>query len=433
MWKKVVTVLLVLSMLLALSACGSSANSAANSTVGGGTNSGNQAEEPVEVIFHHCKVEVKDGFEELAKVFNETHPEYRVVMELHDTGTLAEMFATGNPPDMVYTLGYSELQLAEFLKNDKLLPVDDLELFDVVSPSFKEGITFSDGHIYGAPILSCGKGIMYNKELFEKAGITQLPTTSDELWAACDKLEAIGVTPFVGGHQEAWTMHENLWRIFFSQYADPSFIQDRIDGKVKFADEIIPAWTEWIDNYTKYSSPDMLQINWATALGELFSENAAMIINGPWTIQSINEMDPAVGAKFGMFGMCSTDDPAKNVIVEDVDTIMLLVNSGDEAKIEACKAFLNWVDTSEEGRSIIANSIKCPNPIGVEFEGTGVDADIMKASTEGNTIFATTGLNVPAGWAQEVTVQTQKYIMGEITAEELGTKVDELWDSMYAG
>ena len=39
----------------------------------------------------------------------------------------------------------------------------------------------------------------YNKDLFTKAGITSFPKTWDELFTACDKLKAIGVTPFTYG------------------------------------------------------------------------------------------------------------------------------------------------------------------------------------------------------------------------------------------
>ena len=39
----------------------------------------------------------------------------------------------------------------------------------------------------------------YNKDLFTQAGIDAFPTTWDELYAACDKLKAIGVTPMTYG------------------------------------------------------------------------------------------------------------------------------------------------------------------------------------------------------------------------------------------
>jgi raffinose/stachyose/melibiose transport system substrate-binding protein len=39
----------------------------------------------------------------------------------------------------------------------------------------------------------------YNKDLFAKAGISTFPTNWTELFAACDKLKAAGITPFTYG------------------------------------------------------------------------------------------------------------------------------------------------------------------------------------------------------------------------------------------
>jgi raffinose/stachyose/melibiose transport system substrate-binding protein len=50
-----------------------------------------------------------------------------------------------------------------------------------------------------------GQGIVYNKDIFEKAGITKLPTNYQELLDACEKVKAIGVTPFFIPGKDAWT------------------------------------------------------------------------------------------------------------------------------------------------------------------------------------------------------------------------------------
>ena len=49
-----------------------------------------------------------------------------------------------------------------------------------------------DGHITGMPFLVQSHGFIYNKALFEQAGITELPTTLDELRTVCEKLTDAG-------------------------------------------------------------------------------------------------------------------------------------------------------------------------------------------------------------------------------------------------
>jgi raffinose/stachyose/melibiose transport system substrate-binding protein len=384
----------------------------------------------VDIVFYHQKTEVQTGFEELADAFNAENSDYNVIIEINEIGR-KEKFASGNPPSMMYSLDFSSMQLKDYLDNDLIIPVEDWDLFDSVLPEFKERLYFPDGHIYGVPILTAGKGIMYNTELFDKAGITKLPTTTTELWDACEKLEAIGVTPFVGGHQDKWTINQNLWRVFFCQNTDPSFTQKRINGEVKFADELIPKWTNWLDSYMKYSDERMIEINWPTALGDLLKEDAAMIINGPWTVQSLNEMDPTIGAKFKMIADITTEDPDRNVLVEDVDLFMLVVNV-DAEQVAGSKEFLTWIVTDEKAKSIFQESINCPNPIGIEISGTAVDEDIMEQINRGDSVFASVGLDVPAGWESEMGSLTQQYIIGEITAQEFGVEADKAWDTLYS-
>ena len=48
------------------------------------------------------------------------------------------------------------------------------------------------------------RGIFYAKDLYDAAGVTQTPTTVDELKAADDKLKATGVAPLALGAKDAW-------------------------------------------------------------------------------------------------------------------------------------------------------------------------------------------------------------------------------------
>lgn len=52
-----------------------------------------------------------------------------------------------------------------------------------------------DGEITSIPFEKAGAVFYYNKEVFEKAGITEFPKTWDELLEACKKIKDSGVTP----------------------------------------------------------------------------------------------------------------------------------------------------------------------------------------------------------------------------------------------
>jgi multiple sugar transport system substrate-binding protein len=68
-----------------------------------------------------------------------------------------------------------------------------------ITPEFKDRFieTFltpsvMNGQTYGLPIAASARAMYYNKDLFEKAGVTKVPDTWDEVKAAAEKIKAIG-------------------------------------------------------------------------------------------------------------------------------------------------------------------------------------------------------------------------------------------------
>ena len=66
------------------------------------------------------------------------------------------------------------------------------------------GLYQVDGKQYGVPFDLGMVGFWYNKELFEKAGISAPPATWGEFLDAVGKLKAAGITPIALGGKEKW-------------------------------------------------------------------------------------------------------------------------------------------------------------------------------------------------------------------------------------
>jgi multiple sugar transport system substrate-binding protein len=113
------------------------------------------------------------------------------------------MVQNGQVPDILQTGGYSG-----FVADGLLHKVDE-----IVSPAVQQDLLQKfadygkvDGTAYGLPFVSSARGLFYNKELFEKAGVAEPPKTWDELKAAAQKLKASGVSQPFGlplGQEEA--------------------------------------------------------------------------------------------------------------------------------------------------------------------------------------------------------------------------------------
>jgi multiple sugar transport system substrate-binding protein len=116
---------------------------------------------------------------------------------------VATMVQNGQVPDILQTGDYSG-----FVKDGLLYKTDEVLSPEVSKDMLTKFADFGkvDGTAYGIPFVSSARALFYNKELFEKAKITEPPKTWDELKAAAEKLKAAGVSQPFGlplGQEEA--------------------------------------------------------------------------------------------------------------------------------------------------------------------------------------------------------------------------------------
>ncbi|WP_077534163.1 ABC transporter substrate-binding protein [Massiliimalia massiliensis] len=98
-------------------------------------------------------------------------------------------------PDIACEASTGCIQYADMGEALDLMPIYDAwvaegsPIVDEVGQAAFDFETFN-GELIGLPFSKDGTGLFYNKELFEGAGITELPTTWDEFMEVCDKLLA---------------------------------------------------------------------------------------------------------------------------------------------------------------------------------------------------------------------------------------------------
>ncbi|MBZ7926424.1 extracellular solute-binding protein [Ensifer adhaerens] len=112
--------------------------------------------------------------------------------------------ASGNPPDVFYTLPGGFLNA--FVKGGQMYALDQELAKDGWRESFLEGAiaqTSKDGHTYAVPVDVDSVVFWYDKALFAEKGWT-VPKTYDELMALAEKIKAEGVVPFALGNKDSW-------------------------------------------------------------------------------------------------------------------------------------------------------------------------------------------------------------------------------------
>ncbi|MET0419713.1 MAG: extracellular solute-binding protein [Actinoplanes sp.] len=165
---------------------------------------------------------------------------------------------------------------------------------DKIFPS-SFGAATVGGKIYAMPIETVQPIVMfYNKKVFEKAGVSALPATWDELMALVPKFNAAGVAPFSLAGQSRWT--NMMWLEFLLDRNAGPEVFDAVFAGEKDAwsnPAVLQMCTQIQDlvkanGFSKGFSSIAADNNADQAL--LFTGKAAMMLHGSWSygIQQAN-------------------------------------------------------------------------------------------------------------------------------------------------
>ena len=163
--------------------------------------SGGAAGEKVTLTFVNWSGEgEKKAFDALIAAFQKENPDITVKTDTVPYASvqtnLDSRFQAGNPPDL-FRVSY--IDIGQYTSQGVLLDVSgtfDQSRIDAFEPGLWQGVMF-DGKPYGVPHQIDTTAVLYRKDAFEAAGITDVPTTIDEAWtweefaANADKLKGV--------------------------------------------------------------------------------------------------------------------------------------------------------------------------------------------------------------------------------------------------
>jgi raffinose/stachyose/melibiose transport system substrate-binding protein len=138
-------------------------------------------------------------------------------------------------------------------------------------------------HKNGVPYQLNGEALYYNRELFKKAGITQVPQTYAELTAAADKLKAAGIAPITFGGSVNWHVMRLMDAILETKCGAKT--HDALKAMTaKWSDTpcATEAFTEFHKWTTNYLLKPFMSYDQAQSRRLFFSDRAAMMYEGDW-------------------------------------------------------------------------------------------------------------------------------------------------------
>ncbi|MGM9585498.1 MAG: ABC transporter substrate-binding protein [Faecousia sp.] len=190
--KKIISVLLVLTMVLALAACGGNAApaetqapAAAPAETQAPAAASDAGKTTISVIAAQYGQNTADWWVGFEKDFEAANPSIDLVVDVvswNDIYTVVNTrIANGEAPDILNIDVFADYQA-----DGLLLPAKDYvseETYAKMYPSFLDQ-SVVDGTVWAIPDLASARALYYNKDIFDECGL-EVPTTWDELTAAC--------------------------------------------------------------------------------------------------------------------------------------------------------------------------------------------------------------------------------------------------------
>lgn len=220
---------------------------------------------------------------------------------------------------------------------------------------FKRGNEFDvPPGIYGVPIDVTNIQMLYNKDLFSKAGLNaeNPPRTFEEFIAAAKKLKEAGIQGLVSGWAETW-MIDCLASNFAFNIMGEKKVMRTFEGKVPYTD---PDWIRLFSLFKELTDNGVLAtgivaMNNKDAEQNFANQRAAFAFNGSWCVNVYQGMNP--GLNYAAMFVPRVSDRYPMLIWGGAGSSFML-NARSENKEKAVE-FLKWL-TDDEQQAYLAQT-----------------------------------------------------------------------------
>ena len=268
-----------------------------------------------------------DNFQKGADEFNKRQDKINFVVEMQSgdySQYLGAKVASNDLPDMFFLNPYAQVQ--QFAATDRIVDLSEEGFTTKIYDSVKDACSY-DGKIYAYPMAVEMLGVYYNQELFEKAGITEVPKTFSQMKEVCEKLQASGITPFAATYE--------------------SWVADMNAGKGSFRNDNSSLEFEFMDMMKENSGGNYMDADSTSGFNAFASGEAAMIVTGEFSLLNAQSINPDL--QVGLFGVPLTENEEDAKL--DVDVGICIAVNQNTPHLDAVREVLNYLsdNTDENG------------------------------------------------------------------------------------
>ncbi|MDP4092192.1 MAG: extracellular solute-binding protein [Bacillota bacterium] len=393
------------------------------------------AAKPVTVDIFQFKVEFKDAFGAAVEAFHKDNPNITINVQTVGGGedygaALKAKFNAGEEPAIFNIGGPSDVETWQA----KLADVSETNAAKQALDGTLQGVTVN-GKIYGIPYNVEGYGLIFNKKIFEKAGIDPASiTTFDALTNAVKTIDSkkkdLGIQAvFAFPCKETWVTGLHLSNAFFSPEFDGDVMKAYNSKTVDF--KYGDAMKAMIDLQNKYSVQPTASMDYSTQVEKLFSTGkVAMIQQGNWVFPTLTGID----ADFAQNNIGMLPYPVKGFKEDSYPLgvpMYWAVNGTKSPEVQqAAKAFLDWLYTSDNGKKIVVEQFKfIPAYKGYSNDSVSdpLGKQLLSAANAGKT-FGWVFNGYPNGWGMDkLGADVQLYVGGKLDWNKLIENEKKAW------
>lgn len=421
-----VAIVLMISMLV-LQGCGNANNnnqpSDGNNNTDNANNNGSEEEVELTVWGDLSNQEVLEApYNEINAAFAEKHPNIKIKFDFAQNDQSLNVALQANElPDLFMVQGNKTPKMAEMVKNDFLLPLDD---YDIDLSRFSESEiaygTVNDTLYSSLPSFFDTNVVYYNKDIFEQNNLS-IPGTWDEFIALNDALKEAGVTPIALPGKSEW---DRAWPVFAFAPAHANEAMDAVmEGTGDLTNENIAQALQYYRDFAEagYFGKDFVATDSAGAKFAFTNGKAAMIIDGTWSNPTYVES----GINLGRFSV--PNENGERIVQSSFSNFMTYAVSSKTEHPDAAVKYIEFLNSQEAQQIMEDHNGLVPTIKDIEPKNEAVE-ELAQFDVAGWNLYSVLSAvssqesNPPDVLMKDI---IPKLMTSEITGEEAAQKLHE--------
>ncbi|MDR2375672.1 MAG: ABC transporter substrate-binding protein [Treponema sp.] len=413
---------------------------------------------------------------EVAAKYEALHPGIKIefLPSLDDTQNFTVWIRTkisgGQAPD-IFWAQYFELnsglipagsfyKLNEYFERPNKYVSGNTRWLDLFNPGLLDQQRNSDGSLYNVDCDYVGTQVMYNKELFQKAGINFEINTWSEYTRACDMLKAAGITPWGFWFGTDYSSMDNVaWfarlfgtNLYYNDWDNLAVISGRntvalsplevaIGVKNGYFTPEDPRWISWWgvikEHLDKYMPRDSISpaVTPRTIFNMFVNQQVAMFWGGTWVPTDMRNAN--VSFEYSSFPFPYPDKPSfpqatsfnsSGAVGGPSSAWQYAISTPranttmTPAKLEACLDWLMFA-SAPENVELVVNEIGNSVPTIKGTKPTAANAAIAKILETELKLIDTGLLSMGSEFVDVYYREYQTYLQGNQTLQQAGAKI----------